>query len=251
MEKKYFLIIPVLFILFSILCPVRGGKDLHFEDIKSVSSAMPDQADEAVNVPYFAGKVCTAFKSSGPLSVIGFLDGDLLIKNGDSSYDKLVYEDISRIKSVYSIAISDDAKYVAVIVGVDPKWLYIFTEKKGDWTLLRQDRIHGHERRGVYLEFAGDILLYEVAGTISSYSMKDASRAVMKVDEEIKAVAFDIEKDYFWVLSKDKLYTFRYNGSLISSLPRKSGRDYLKQSGDTLMLDVDGRLYSARLVEGR
>lgn len=251
MEKKYFLAIPILFILFSILFPIRGGRDLHFEDIKSISGSIIKEPQESVKIPYFPGKICTAYKSSPSLSVIGFLDGGLLIKEGESSYRNLVYDNPSRIKSVYSIAISSDEKYVAVIVGVDPKLLFIFYQKKGEWTLLRQDSIHGDERRGAYLEFAGDILMYEVGGTIATYSMKDASRAVMNVGEKIKAVSFDLGKDYFWVLSEKKLYTFRYNGSLISALPIKNESDYLRQTGDTITLNIDGKLYSARLVEGR
>lgn len=250
MEKKYFLAVPVLFILFSILFPVRSGTDFHFEDIKTVSEPIFSDSS-ASNFPCFPGKECTAYVNSGSLSVIGFLDGELLVKNSDSSCKNLVFENKSRIKTVYSVAISKDAEYIAAIVGADPKYLFIFKEKKGTWTLLRQDKLCSDERRSVYLEFSGDVLLYEMAGKIASYNMHDASCAVMNIGEDIRTVASDPEKDYFWVLSKHNLYAFKYNGKRISMMPYNSYGKILKQSGDIVTLDIDGKLYSTRLVEGK
>jgi len=251
MEKKYFLAIPFFFVLYSTLFPICSGTDLHFEDIKIDSSSAQSDDSSPVNFPYFPGKVCTAYTKSNSISVVGFLDGELLVKNGNSQYKNLLFENKSRIKTVYSVAISDDSKYVAAIVGADPKSLFIFKNKKGKWSILRQDMIKGDERRGSYLSFSGDVLFYETNGNIASYNMKDASCAVMDTGTKIRAVAYNPERGYLLVIAGHNLYIFKHNGNIVSALPYNSESDFLRLSGDIIMLDVDGKLCSARLVEGK
>lgn len=223
MEKKYFLIIPVFFLLFSFLFPFKGGVDRYFvKDRTSGSDITPVSRFHAV--PSFPGRECTCYFESDGFAAAGFLDGALLINQDSSGFKPLADRAPGRFQTVYSIAASDDAKYLAVISGVEPRTLSVYQNKQDTWSLVHSARLQLDVRSSTYLSFSGNLLLYEDTAGISVLSLSNFKLFTLAFPGTLEEVVFGPEHEYVWVFScddagKSYVHIFLYDGSLIASMP--------------------------------
>ena len=222
MEKKYFLAIPLFFLLFSFLFPFRGGIDRYFTQDDNASEST--LASRLSIVPPFPGRECTCYISEGDFSAAGFLDGALLLNEKNSGFIPLNNRTSGKYQTVYSIAVSDDLDYLAVISGVEPKTLSVYQKKQDTWSLVRRLDLQNEERRGTYLAFSENMLLYEDILGISAVSLTTFRQYKLTFDGILKDVAFGPEHEYVWVLSGDDegksfVHIFLYDGRLIASAP--------------------------------
>ena len=219
MEKKFFLIIPLFFILFSFLFPLKGGPDLRF--VQDSDSPKPDiSASRASSeAPQPPGMVCTCYVEKEGFSAAGFLDGTILV-NGAPLENRAA----GKYKTVYSIAASDDGKYMSVIAGTYPRTLFVYQKKQEGWNIFHRENLPDDLRRNPFLAFSGDMLLYEDKEGISVFNLTTYSRFAMEFSGTLKDVSFDPEEEYVWVVSGDEsgnnsIHMFLYNGSLVASSP--------------------------------
>ncbi len=217
MEKKFFLIIPLFFLLFSFLFPFRGGSDWHF-----VPASDSPEAKIPVSKAYSAalqptGMIRTCYFSKEDFSVSGFLDGTILV-NGKPLENRAS----GQYKTVYAVAASDDGRYLSVIAGVHPRTLFVYQKRQENWNLFHRVNLPDDVRRIPFLAFSGNMLLYEDESGISVFNMTTFSRFSMEFSGALKDVSFDPEQEYVWVVSGDDdgeehIHMFLYNGSLVAS----------------------------------
>ncbi len=221
MEKKYFLAIPLFFLLFSFLFPFRGGVDRYFA--QDVGSSEGAQASRISFVPPFPGRECTCYIADGDFSAAGFLDGTLLLNEKNSGFKPLDNRTSGKYQTVYSMAVSEGLDYLAVISGVEPKTLSVYQKKQDTWTQVRRFDLKNEERRSTYLAFSDNMLLYEDISGITAVSLTTFRQYNLAFDGALKEVAFGPEHEYVWVLSdeegKSSVHIFLYDGSLIASAP--------------------------------
>lgn len=223
MEKKYFLFIPLFFLVFSFLFPFKGGSDRYLEQVKSPSEAGIPASKVSSAVP----KLCTCYVSKEGFSAAGFLDGTILVDG-----TPLENRASGKYKTVYAIAASDDGRYLSVIAGVYPRTLFVYQKKQESWNLSHRVDLPDEVRRTPFLEFSGNMLLYEDAEGISVLSMTTFSRFSMAFSGVLKDVTFDPEQEYVWVVSgndagEDYIHMFLYNGIQVASA-KFDGKENLK-----------------------
>ncbi len=225
MEKKFFLFIPLFFLLFSFLFPIKGGSDRYF--VRSADDAQTEI--QASFSSYFlqrsAGMVMTCNFSNEDIIVSGFLDGTLLV-NGRPLENMTQ----SKYKTIYAVAASEDGEYLAVIAGLYPRTLYVYQKKQENWNLSRRINLADDVRRTPFLAFSDNILLFEDVAGLSVLNMTTFNLSSMEFNGILKDVAFDPEEEYVWVVSTDEtgdhIRMFLYNGSLVAS-GLYDGRDSL------------------------
>ena len=227
MEKKFFLFIPLFFLLFSFLFPSRGGSDRYLVPVSDPARTEISISDIASDIPQRPGMVCTCYVEKDGFSGAGFLDGTILV-NGTPLENRAS----GKYKTVYAIAVSDDSRYLSVIAGTYPRTLFVYQRKQDSWSILHRVELPDDVRRIPFLAFSGDMLLYEDNEGISVFNLTTFSRFVMQFGGTLKKVAFDPEQEYVWVVSghetgDDHIQMFLYNGSLVASA-RYDGRESLK-----------------------
>ena len=225
MEKKYFLIIPLFFLVFSFLFPFKGGPDRHFVPATE-SSDTEINASTSYADPVPVGMIRTCYASKEGISASGFLDGTVLVDG-----KPLENRSEGKYKTVYAIAVSDDGKYLSVIAGVSPRTLFVYQKKQDIWTLIRMTNLEDDVRRVPFLAFSGNILLYEDAVGISVLNLTTFRHSTVEFSGTLKDVGYGPEQDYIWVVSaddagKEQIHMFLYNGSLVASA-RYDGKENL------------------------
>ena len=223
MEKKYFLFIPLFFLVFSFLFPIKGGVDRCFVQTETPGSVIASDPFLPV-IPPFPGRECTCYIADHDFSAAGFLDGTLLINDKNSGFKPLDNRTSGKYQTVYSIAVSEDAEYLAVISGLYPKTLSVYQRKLDNWSLIHSVSLDKDVRGKTYLAFSGSMLLYEDGSGISALSLATLNRFSLAFDGSLEDVALGPEHEYVWVLSspesgKRLIHLFLYDGSLIASFP--------------------------------
>ena len=217
MEKKFFLFIPLFFLLFSFLFPFKGGSDRHFVPMTDVpeSESSISKASSAPLQP--AGMIRTCYFAKEGFSAEGFLDGTILV-DGKSLENRAT----GKYKTVYAIAASDDGEYLSVIAGINPRTLFVYQKKQENWNLFHRVNLPDDVRHIPFLAFSGNMLLYEDKSGISVFNLTTFSHFAMEFSGALKDVSFDPEQEYVWVVSgddagEDRIHMFLYNGSLVAS----------------------------------
>ena len=223
MEKKFFLLIPLFFLLFSFLFPFKGGVDRYFTQDTVAGSAIPPESQVSA-IPPFPGRECTCYLEAESFSAAGFLDGALLINENNSGFKVLDNRTPGKFQTVYSIAATEDARYLAVISGAYPRTLSVYQKKQETWNLVHRASMLEDVRRSTYLSFSGNLLLYEDKSGISVLNMTNHKRFNLAYEGALKEVAFDSSHGYVWVLFSDDtgksfVHVFLNDGSLIASAP--------------------------------
>ena len=226
MEKKYFLFIPLFFIIYSFLFPFKGGADLHFIPVSGTDGLENKTAVSSAD-PAPAGMVRTCHMSKDGISASGFLDGTILV-NGKPLENRAS----GKYKTVYAIAASDDGNYLSVIAGVYPRTLFVYQKKQESWILIHRVSLEYDVRRVPFLAFSGNILLYEDTEGISVLNMAGFRHSVLAFSGTLRDVDFGPDQDYVWVVSgddagKEIIQMFLYNGSLVASA-QYDGKENLK-----------------------
>ena len=217
MEKKFFLFIPLFFLLFSFLFPFKGGSDRHFVPVTDApeSEIKASRASSAPLQP--SGMIRTCYFSKDGFSAQGFLDGTILVDG------KMLENSASgKYKTVYAVAASDDIKYLALIAGVNPRTLFVYQKKQDNWNLFHRVNLPDDVRRIPFLAFSGNMLLYEDKPGISVFNLTTFSRFAMEFSGALRNVSLDPEQEYVWIVSGDdageeRIHMFLYNGSLVAS----------------------------------
>jgi len=222
MEKKYFLIIPLFFLLFSFLFPVSGGVDrLLVRDTDS-----PGHIKSALNtsdVPYFPGRECTCCFRNGSFSAAGFLDGTVLVGEDNSPYKVLDNRTSGKFQTVYAIAASEGAEYLAILSGLYPRSLSVYQKKQDTYNLIHRVELQYSARKSTYLAFSGNMLLYEDTAGISALSLVAFNKSTLAFKGTLEKVDLDPEQKYVWVYfsndEKNYIHIFLYDGSLVAAAP--------------------------------
>ena len=226
MEKKYFLFIPLFFLLFSFLFPFKGGSDRCFAAVDQASVSESPASISLPEVKEQDGMIRTCYDSKPGISASGFLDGTILVDG-----NPLENRSAGKYKTVYAIAVSDDGEYLSMIAGVYPRNLYVYQKKQESWNLIYSVNLEDNVRRVPFLAFSGNMLLYEDSEGISVLNLTTFSHFSMAFRGRLKNVDYNPEQEYVWVVSdddgKEQLYMFLYNGSLVASA-QYDGKERLK-----------------------
>ena len=219
MEKKFFLIIPLFFLLFSFLFPLKGGSDRHLvQESDSPKGENPVSSTSYVT-PQPAGMIRTCYAAGEGFSASGFLDGTLIVDGRP-----LENRASGKYKTVYAVAASDDGRYLSVIAGLYPRTLFVYQKKQESWNIFHRANLADDVRRNPFLAFSGDILLYEDESGISVFNMTTFSHYSMRFSGTLKDVDCSPDQEYVWVVSDDeageeRIHMFLYNGSLVATFP--------------------------------
>jgi|GEM_PF-6999056 len=215
MEKKFFLFIPLFFLLFSFLFPIKGGSDRYFIQSAHGTKTGP-RVPSSYSVQQPVGMIITCNFSNKDFIASGFLDGTLLV---DGRPLEIMTQ--SKYKTIYAVAASDDGEYLAAIAGLYPRSLYVYQKKQEGWNLSHRINLADDVRRTPFLAFSGNILLFEDTAGLSVLNMTTFNLYSMSFSGTLKDVAFDPEQEYVWVVSADEtgdhIRIFLYNGSLVAS----------------------------------
>jgi hypothetical protein len=161
---------------------------------------------------------------------VGLLSGGVELFNRDGSYRSGVQTDNSRIDVVYGTAISHDSNYLALVHGIDPQLLSLYSTKAADFRLMAQIELKEPTRSHTRLGFSpnGEYLLCE-----------DGDRVLILLTREpVQEDALPLE------------------GSLIDFefLPEFESIYLLTSRNDRSILSIyseEGRLYSREFFDGQ
>ncbi len=219
MEKKFFLIIPLFFLLLSFLFPFKSGSDWYIVPVTDTYKEDNSGSNLSSGAPQYPGMICTSHTSGEGLSAAGFLDGTILVDG--SPLENMT---LSKYKTVYAISVSDDSNYLSVVAGLYPRTLFIYQKKQENWNVIHRVNLADDIRRAPFLAFSGNMLLYEDKEGISVFNLTTFSSFSMEFHGTLKDVAFDPWQEYVWVVSGDDtgeehIHMFLYNGSLVAIAP--------------------------------
>jgi hypothetical protein len=134
------------------------------------------------------GSIVTTADSTESHSAWGTLRGTIRIISKDGLSTAEIRPDSFGIDThhscIYSVALSRDGLSVAVLYGLEPQYLAIFSHISGTWVLDHVERLAGSVRRSVASAFSEDgrFLLMQTSQGLVSYNLHEKEKEVFVLD---------------------------------------------------------------------
>lgn len=114
----------------------------------------------------------TAFGCNEECVALGFLNGEILLLDGER---REIFRDIptgSRIRIIYGLAVAPGEEYFAVIMGIDPQRLVIYRKDETGYRPYHSEELKGDSRRETFIQFTDEhTLFYEQPSSLVQYDI--------------------------------------------------------------------------------
>lgn len=137
--------------------------------------------------------------------IAGFVDGSVVIGDEDAKFTKLVKPEISRINTVYGVAISADSDYVAVISGIDPQYMFLMKKKNSEYARVYTYQFGDELRYSRYISFSDDgkYLYFEEGSTFYCYDILSKKLSSVDIGKKITGISYIEEAGYFGLTAEN------------------------------------------------
>lgn len=119
----------------------------------------------------------TSFDCSRSETVVGLLNGEVLLYNREGDYLYRDQSTESRVQIVYAAALSGEGTHFAVIEGLDPQRLLLFERRDEGYVPVHTERIANPLRREAFVMFSknDDYLFFEGDGVLNRLDLRKRS----------------------------------------------------------------------------
>lgn len=246
MRKKFFLIIPLFFIVYSFIFPCRPGADYCLLPVRDDSSSVrpgsgsnlrTEISDDGKSVLFMdnEGKFLGRYTGSAPFAdadmagstiAAGFTDGTLAVTDDNGSFTELETDSPGSIEIIYSVDLTEDGRHIAVVSGLYPKKVLFFHKtQEQKWVQEGSVDISDHFRRHSFIYFSSEILLFEDLGGLTGIDIDNLERFSMEFDGELKKVLYNEDRELILVREGEWFRIFYNDGKLMAAVPCPDDRD--------------------------
>ena len=139
------------------------------------------------------GSILTSMDAVTGHTVVGLLDGRILLLDGAGRITYEYESEGSRISAVYGCSIDRDASRIAAVVGLGPQRFVLLEKRDGSFMKAADIALEGEERRAVYTRLSenGDRCLVIGSGGVLVYETVSRNASTIPFDGEIKTIDTD------------------------------------------------------------
>ncbi len=191
----------------------------------------------------------TALDANTTTVGVGLLNGTVELFNQDGSYRVGIRPETSRINVVYGTALSEDSNYVAMVHGIDPQYLSLYSLNGANFRLLSQKELSTPTRSQTKLGFSqnGEFLLCEDGNRVRVLSTADSAQEyVLPLAGELVEFVFNPELESVYIFSTDNvnsvLSIYSEDGRLYSQENFAGQAHWMYSSGGALFLGCGSQL---------
>lgn len=192
----------------------------------------------------------TSIDANDATVAVGLLGGGVELFNQDGSYRAGVQPETSRINVVYGTAISRDSNLLALVHGIDPQLLSLYSLKQASFQLLEQIELQEPTRSHTRLGFSpnGEYLLCEDGDRVLVLSTREPAREdVLPLEGSLIDFEFLPEFESIYLLtSRDEravLSIYSEQGRLYSRESFAGQAQWLYSADKALYLGSGSRLH--------
>jgi hypothetical protein len=134
------------------------------------------------------GSIITSADVNESYSAWGTLRGTIRIIARDGASIAEIRPDAfgldARHSCIYSVALSKDGLRLAVLYGLDPQYVAIFSNLRGVWTLDHKERMEGSIRKSAAAAFSGDsrFFVMQTSQGLMTYSLQEKEKTFLMHD---------------------------------------------------------------------
>lgn len=202
------------------------------------------------------GSIITSIDVNARLTLLGLMNGDVLLydEGGDEIFSFFSTE--SRYSIIYSCALSDDSRRIAVVSGLDPQQLIFFESKNDSYTAVMRKNLENQYRRNLFIDYSsdGNLLYVEVPEGLSVIKTDSLGGSFLPLDgvvasDELRSMT---ELSYLILKNKEKsvLRVFRPDVGKIASFNLPGGNLYFNPDENCVYLGWNGIIVRYDIIEG-
>ena len=187
--------------------------------------------------------------------VAGFVDGTIIIVENGGKVEKLMKPEMSRINSVYGIAISEDSGHIAIISGIDPQYMMLMRKKNNQYIRVFTHRFDNNLRRARYIEYTGQdrYLAFENSNIFNCYDTLTGKIYESRFDGEIKNIHYIDEKGFFVIVTSgtggdSEIHFVFPDGKRFYNKKIAFSDVFLESHNERLFLGNETAIYSADIL---
>jgi len=147
----------------------------------------------------------TSAAANAETFIAGFVDGTVIIADNERKIEKLMNPPLSRINSIYGLAVSSDSQQIAIITGLEPQYMLIMKKKNNQYNRiftyqfadnLRYSRLISYSEDNRYLFFEGRSIFY-------CYDSKTKNLSSVRFEQSITNIHYIPETGFFAITVQD------------------------------------------------
>ena len=202
------------------------------------------------------GSIITTIDANTELTLIGLMNGEVLVYdiNGEEVFSYFSTE--SRYSIVYSCALSDDGRRIAVVAGLYPQQLMCFESKNDSYAMVMRKELEHQYRRNLFIDYSTDgrLLYTEVPSgvdVLNSYSLEEDSIPLSGSVGQAELGGLN-ELSYLMLEDETKthLRVFRPDVGRIADFRLPAGGFYFNPDENCIYLGWNGIIVRYDIIEG-
>jgi len=202
------------------------------------------------------GSIITSMDVNSDLTLIGLMNGQILLFDPAGEEIFSFFSTESRYSIVYSCALSDDGRRIAVISGLYPQQLICFEFRNESYTAVFREAVDQPFRRNLFMDYSADgkLLYLEVPEGVSVISSSNMQKEFVELDgmivqSELRGVS---ELSYLLFENADEsiLRVFRPDIGRIAEFHLPSGELYFNSVENCVYIGWNGIIVRYDLIEG-
>jgi hypothetical protein len=196
----------------------------------------------------------TAFDCSEDHVLLGFVNGEIILTKNDGS---VLYRDIptgSRIRVVYGAAMARDEEEFAVILGIDPQRLVVFSKSDNGYQPNYSETLESKYRREIFVTYSEDRnLYYEQPGFLKRLDLKRKETHSFVLAGIPSEMFFDMDNKLIIIQSyageRGKIDIYTSGGMFLSSFHIPADTSTFLHNGKIYFTNVD-RIQRVDILRG-
>lgn len=198
----------------------------------------------------------TSLSASDGHVFLGYLDGSCELIS-DTGNDEFIYRPGgSRIESVYSVALSSDSQYLAVISGLDPQRFILLQKRKDGYKPVHHFELDHQYRRTVKMFFSNDNrkIFFEDPKGVDVFDISAKSLSLIKCEGSLVNIDIDRDSGFYSLLMKGdgeaRIQILSDSTHILTDRVFPGEIFFFRKEGDRYYIGDDSKIMYLRMVEG-
>lgn len=190
--------------------------------------------------------------------IAGFVDGSIIIKDEGAGFTKLVRPEISRINTVYGVAISADSDYIAIISGIDSQYIFLMKKKNKEYDQIYIYQFPDELRYSRYISFSDDgkYLYFEGSSTFYCYDILAKKLSSLDIGKQITGISYIEESDFFVITAESEndfpfFYIVYPDCKILYTKSFTSENYFVSNKENRIFIGSEDNIYAVDIVKGK
>lgn len=200
----------------------------------------------------------TSCDVNGETFIAGFVDGSIIIRDEGAVFAKLVRPEISRINTVYGVAISADSNYIAIISGIDSQYIFLMAKKNKEYDQIYIYQFPDELRYSRYISFSGDgkYLYFEGGSTFYCYDILAKKLSSLDVEKQISEINYIEELGFFVMTAESEndspfFYIVYPDCKILYTKSFTSGYYFVSNKENRIFIGSKDNIYAVDIVKDK